>query len=109
MTSGPFFDKRYPSGASKNAVPYSLTWLFSVPVSFFKSISIIFGSTGLIFEGLRNPGGCRNGKFCKGLSGVNPQRSNQDRLRRDLFWEMLFQKDTGTALGSGPSAWGLGQ
>jgi len=27
---------------------------FAVPISFFKSISIIFGGAGLIFEGLTN-------------------------------------------------------
>jgi hypothetical protein len=72
---------------------------FAVPIPFFKSISIIFGGAGLIFEGLRNSGECRNGKFCQGLTGVNPQRSNQSVLLRNLFWEMLFQKETGTALG----------
>ena len=71
--------------------------IFAVPVSFFKSISIIFAGAGLIFEGLRNSGECRNGKFCQGLWGVNPQRSNQDRLLRNLFWEMLFQKEAVTA------------
>ncbi|KPK96471.1 MAG: hypothetical protein AMJ95_14075, partial [Omnitrophica WOR_2 bacterium SM23_72] len=70
-----------------------------VPISFFKSISMIFGGAGLIFEGLTNRGGCRNEKFCEGLPGVNPQRSNQSVLRRNLFWEMLFQKETGTAFG----------
>ena len=30
---------------------------FAVPVSFFESISIIFGGAGLIFEGLTNRGG----------------------------------------------------
>jgi len=56
-----------------------------------------FGGAGLIFEGLTNRGGCWNEKLCQGLGGVNPQRSNQSVLRRDLFWEMLFQKETGTA------------
>ena len=37
---------------------------FAVPVSFFESISIIFGGTGLIFEGLTKRGGCRHEKFC---------------------------------------------
>ena len=70
---------------------------FAVPISFFESISIIFGGAGLIFEGLSNGGGHWNGKFCQGLAGVNPQRSNQSVVRRNLFWEMLFQKETGTA------------
>jgi hypothetical protein len=68
---------------------------FAVPISFFKSISIIFGGAGLIFEGLTNRCGCGNEKFCQGLPGVNPQRSNQSILLRNLFWEMLFQKRQG--------------
>jgi hypothetical protein len=36
---------------------------FAVPISFFKSISIIFREAGLIFEGLTNRGGCGNEKF----------------------------------------------
>jgi len=78
---------------------------FAVPISFFKSISMIFGGAGLIFEGLTNGGGCGKEKFCQGLPGVNPQRSNQSVLRRNFFWEMLFQKETGTALGW--KAWAL--
>jgi hypothetical protein len=70
---------------------------FAVPVSFFKSISIIFGGAGLIFEGVTNQGGCRNRKSCQGLPGVHPQRSNQGVLLRNLFREMLFQKEIGTA------------
>jgi hypothetical protein len=72
---------------------------FAVPISFFKSISMIFGGAGLIFEGLTNGCRCGNHKFCQGLHGVNPQRSNQSVLLRDLFGEMLFQKEPGTALG----------
>jgi hypothetical protein len=53
----------------------------------------------LIFEGLTNGCRCGNHKFCQGLHGVNPQRSNQSVLLRDLFGEMLFQKEPGTALG----------
>jgi len=75
---------------------------FAILISFFKSISIIFGGAGLIFEGLTNRGGCGNEKFCQGLPGVNPQRSNQSGLLGNLFWEMLFQKETGTAFGSKP-------
>jgi hypothetical protein len=75
---------------------------FAVPISFFKSISIVFGGAGLIFEGLINRSGCGNEIFCQGLLGVNPQRSNQSVILRDLFWEMLFQKDTGTAFGRKP-------
>jgi hypothetical protein len=74
---------------------------FAVPISFFKSISMTFGDAGLIFEGLVKGGGCRNGTFCQGLPGVNPQRSNQSVLRRNLFWEMLFQKKPGTARDAG--------
>jgi hypothetical protein len=70
---------------------------FAVPSSFFKSISIILGGAGLIFEGLTNRGGCENETFCQGFPGVNPQRSNQSVLRRNLFREMLFQKEPGTA------------
>ena len=70
--------------------------IFAVPVSFFKSISIIFGGAGLIFEGLTNPCGCRNGKFCQCLLGVNPQRSNLDELLRYLFGETLSQKEEGS-------------
>jgi len=69
----------------------------AVPISSFKSISIIFGGAGLIFEGLTKRGGCQNDEFCQGLPGVNPQRSNQGVLLRNLFWEMLFHKETGTA------------
>jgi hypothetical protein len=72
---------------------------FAVPISFFKSISMIFGGAALIFEGLTNRGGCGNEKFCQGLTGVNPQRSNQGGLLRYLYWEMLFQKETGTLFG----------
>jgi hypothetical protein len=75
---------------------------FAVPVSFFKSISIVFGGAGLIFEGLRNPGECRNGKFCQGSPGVNPQRSNQAMLLRNIFSEMLFQKETRTPFSGSP-------
>jgi len=71
----------------------------AVPVSFFKSISIISGGAGLIFEGLANRGGCWKEKFCQGLVGINPQRSNQSEVRRNLFWEMLLKKETGTAFG----------
>ena len=71
----------------------------AVPISFFKSISIIFGGAGLIFEVLIKEGGWGNEKFCQDLSAVNPQRSNQGVLRRNLFWEMLFQKEPGTAFG----------
>jgi hypothetical protein len=70
---------------------------FAVPISFFKSISIIFGGAGLIFEGLINRDGCLNERFCQGSVGVNPQRSNQSVLPRDLFWEMLLKKEIGTA------------
>jgi hypothetical protein len=57
------------------AQPIIAAWLekamtFSVPISFFKSISIIFGGAGLIFEGLINRVGCRNDTFCQGLPGV---------------------------------------
>jgi len=69
----------------------------AVPVSFFKSISITFGGAGLIFEGWTNRGGCGHEKFCQGLPGVNPQRSNQGTVLRNLFWDLLFQKETGTA------------
>jgi hypothetical protein len=71
----------------------------AVPISFFKSISMIFGGAGLIFEGLTNGCKCRNHKFCQGLHGVNPQRSNQSVLLRHLFWEMLLKKEPGTAFG----------
>ena len=73
--------------------------MFAVPISFFKSTSIILGGAGLIFEGLINRRGGGNDKFCQGLLGVNPQRSNQAVLLRNLFWEMLFQKEPGTAFG----------
>ena len=36
-------------------------------------------------------------KCAQARAGRNPQRSNQERLLRNLFWEMLFQKETGTA------------
>jgi len=72
---------------------------FAGPASFFQSISIIFGEAGLIFEDLKSRGGCGKEEFCQGLPGVNPQRSNQGMLLRNLFWEMLFQKEAGTALG----------
>jgi len=72
---------------------------FAVPISFFKNISITFGAAGLIFEGLSKGGGHWNEKFCQGLAGVNPQRSNQGVLGSNPFWEMLFQKETGTAFG----------
>jgi hypothetical protein len=71
----------------------------AVPISFFESISIVFGGAGSIFEGLTNRGGCWNEKFCQGFVGINPQRSNHGVVRRNLFWEMLFQKETGTAFG----------
>ena len=67
---------------------------------------MIFGGAGLIFEGLVNRGGCRNEKFCQGLPGVNPQRSNQSKLLRNLFGEMLFQKERGTAFGLSTLAYG---
>ena len=76
--------------------------MLAVPVPFFKSISMIFGGADLIFEGLKNPGRCRNHKFCQGLPGVNPQRSNQRVVLRNLFWEILFQKGAGTAFGWKP-------
>jgi hypothetical protein len=79
-------------------VSSSLKITFAVPLAFFKSISITFGGAGLIFEGLKNRRGGRNGKFCQGFPGANPQRSNQSMLLRNLFWEMLFQKAAGTAL-----------
>ena len=72
---------------------------FAAPISFFKSISIISGAAGSIFEVLRKRGGCWNETFSQGFRGANPQRSNQSVVRRNLFWEMLFQKETGTAFG----------
>jgi len=86
-----FFERVY---LTKEIPP---TIAFAVPISFFKSISIMFGGAGLIFEGLINRGGCGREAFCQGLPGVNPQRSNQSVLLRNLFWEMLFQKETGAA------------
>jgi hypothetical protein len=71
--------------------------LEAVPVSFFKSISITFGGAGLIFEGLERSSGCRNGTFCKGFLDVNPQRSDQGMPLRNLFWDTLLKKETGTA------------
>ena len=68
---------------------------FAVPIFFFKSISIIFGGAGLIFEGLTNRGGYRNGKFCQGLPGVNPQRSNQSVLLRNPFGRCSFRNRQG--------------
>ena len=53
---------------------------FAVPISFFKSISIIFGGAGLIFEGFTNRGGCGNEEFCQGLPGVNPQQAVDQTL-----------------------------
>jgi len=88
-----FFER----GHLTKEIPPTMT--FAVPISFFQSISIIFGGAGLIFEGLTNRRGCRKEKFCQCLPGVNPQRSNQSVLLRNLFWEMLFQKETGTAFG----------
>jgi hypothetical protein len=99
MNAGPaeeamaFFEK----GDFTKEIPLRTT--VAGPTSFFKSISMIFGGAGLIFEGLRNRGGCRNGKFCQELPGVHPQRSNQSGLPRNFFWDMLFQKETGPALG----------
>ena len=84
-------------GYVTKGIPPRMT--FAAPISFFKSISMIFGRAGLIFEGSTNGGGCRNETFCQGLPGVNPQRSNQIVLRRNSFWEMLYQKETGTAFG----------
>jgi len=84
-------------GYVTKGIPPRMT--FAVPISFFKSISIIFGRAGLIFEGSTNGGGCRNETFCQGLPGVDPQRSNQIVLGRNSFWEMLYQKETGTAFG----------
>ena len=68
----------------------------------------------MIFEGLTNRGECPNETFCQGLPGVNPQRSNQSMLLRNLFGEMLFQKETGTAflrspLATGPEAYAAGR
>ena len=67
---------------------------FAAPISFFESISIMFGGAGLIFEGLTNRGGCGHEKFCQGLPGVNPQRSNQSVLPRNLFLgDALSERD----------------
>ena len=95
----------FRKGISHKRIPQRMP--FAVPISFFKSISMIFGGAGLIFEGLTNRGGCGNETFCEGFPGVNPQRSNQSVLWRNLFWEMLFQKQTGTAFRSSPLASGL--
>ena len=46
---------------------------FAAPISFFKTISIIFGGAGLIFEGSTSRSGCGNETFCQGLPGGNPQ------------------------------------
>jgi hypothetical protein len=43
---------------------------FAVQISFFESISIMYGGAGLIFEGLTKRGGCGNDRFCQGLPGV---------------------------------------
>jgi hypothetical protein len=88
-----FFERGY---LTKEVPP---RMIFAAPIPFFQSISIVFGGAGLIFEGLTNPVGCRNEEFCQGLPGVHPQRSNQSVLLRNFFWEMLFQKETGTAFG----------
>jgi len=49
---------------AKNPASVEEAMTFAVPISFFESISIIFGGAGLIFEGLTNCGGCRHEKFC---------------------------------------------
>jgi hypothetical protein len=67
------------------------------PVSLFKTLSMTFGGSGLIFEGLERSSGRRNSKFRQGLPGVSPQRSDQGMLLRNFFWDRLFQKKTGTA------------
>jgi len=69
----------------------------AIPISFFKNISVTFGGTGLIFEGLKRSSGCRNRPFCQGFCAVNPQISDQGEVPRNSFWDMLFQKETGTA------------
>ena len=83
----------FRKGISHKKIPLRMP--FAVPISFFKSISIIFGGAGLIFEGLTNPGGCRNGKFCQGLPGANPQRSNQSVLLRNPFGRCSFRNRQG--------------
>jgi hypothetical protein len=64
----------------------------------------MFAVPGLIFEGLETSGVCGNGRFCQGFRSVNPQRSVQGMLLRNLFWDMLFQKEPETASRSGLSA-----
>ena len=58
----------FERGYLTKEIPPRMT--FALPISFFKSISIIFGGDGLIFEGLTNRVEYRNEKFCQGLPGV---------------------------------------
>ena len=59
-----FPERRYPRKKTL------MRMTFAVPISFFESISIIFGGAGLIFEGFTNRGGRWNKKFCQGLAGA---------------------------------------
>jgi hypothetical protein len=83
----------FRKGISHKKIPQRMP--FAVPICLFKSLSIIFRGADLIFEGLTNRGGCRRGKFCQGLPGVNPQRSNQSVLLRDPFGRGSFRNRQG--------------
>ena len=50
-----------------------------------KAISIAFPGSGLIFEGLTEYWFRRNGKFCEGSRGANPQSSARYNVRWNSF------------------------
>jgi hypothetical protein len=57
----------FPKGISHKKIPPRMT--FAVQISLFKSISIVFGGAGLIFEGLTNPGKMSEREILPGVTG----------------------------------------
>jgi hypothetical protein len=51
----------------------------------FKTISMGFGASGLIFEGLKGICLGRDETFCQGFPGVNPLRSDHGDARWNFF------------------------
>jgi hypothetical protein len=58
---------------------------FALPVSFFKSISMTFGGAGLIFEGLRQSGECRNEGILLGLTRRKPSKIKPEDAPEEFF------------------------
>ena len=80
---------------------------FAVPIPFFKSISIIFGGAGLIFEGLTNRGGCWNEKLSRRQpSKIKPGCASEESFLGDALSKRDRDRIRMKALSLWPCAFG---